>query len=66
MSTFNEARAQWQADRSALAERGFVNEYAVSYMTPEMKRDARIAMDALPTLSDDAELCGSVDFHQLR
>lgn len=51
MSTFNEARAQWQADRSALAERGFIAQDAIAYMTPEMKRDARIAMDALPALS---------------
>ena len=51
MSTFNEARAQWQADRAALADRGFIAQDAVAYMTPEMKRDARIAMDALPTLS---------------
>jgi len=53
MSTITEARAQWLADRSALADRGFAFQgyEPVAYMTPEMKRDARIAMDALPVLS---------------
>ena len=52
MNTFSEARAQWLADRAALADRGFIaQDGVVGYMTPEMKRDSRVAMDSLPVLS---------------
>jgi hypothetical protein len=51
MTSFLEARTQWQADRRALAARGFiVDDSVVSYLTPEMKYDSSVAMDALPVL----------------
>jgi hypothetical protein len=51
MTTAFEARTSWQADRAALAERGFIAQDAVAYLTPAMKRNIAVAMDALPVLS---------------
>jgi len=49
MNTF-EAQSQWAADRAHLASRGIVFPDVTSYVTPEMKRDYRIAMDAVPAI----------------
>lgn len=48
-----EARAEWQADKALLAERGVVLPGVTMYLPDEWKRDFRLAMDAQPTLSTD-------------
>lgn len=45
-----EARTQFLADKDALADKGIHLNGVVMYATPEMKRDASLAMDAQPVL----------------
>ena len=50
----SESQTSWRAHRAALEARGFHAPEVVGYATDEMKRDYRLAMDAMPTLSTTA------------
>lgn len=47
----NESHTKWAADRARLEQFGVVFPEVRGYLTDDMKRDYRLAMDALPTLS---------------
>ena len=51
---FTEAQARWNSHKGELEARGIIFPDVVSYTTPEMKRDWRIAMDAVPTTTTTA------------
>lgn len=46
--SFHDAKARWQTDRAQFAARGAILGDVVAYMTPEMRADFTLAMDAVP------------------
>ena len=46
--SFHDAKARWQNDAAQFAARGAILSEVVAYMTPEMRANVALAMDAVP------------------
>ena len=51
--TYQEAVTAWREDRAGFEAAGMILPTVTSYLPPEFKRDAMLAMDAQPGLSTD-------------